>query len=72
MFGLSGRYGLWDLVDLRGRMEWRRYGGVFNAGRTSSVRFRGNTSTIGPYLYPLDYLERPFSNEPSCPGSLDA
>lgn len=60
LLGLDGRYALGP-VDIAGRAEWREYGRGFNEGRTSHARFRSPGSTIGDFLYPLDYLERPFS-----------
>jgi hypothetical protein len=59
-------------LEWSGRGEYRFYGGLFNAGFfDEDVRYRGSTdentsqrffgNTIGPFLYPLSNLERPFS-----------
>jgi hypothetical protein len=71
--GSAGRFE-WD-----GRMEYRFYGGLFNAGyyrddilyRNTASSYigylsqkeslRGFGNTIGPFLYPLQNMERPFS-----------
>jgi hypothetical protein len=61
LVGIDGELRVGDL-SIRGRAEWRHYGASFNAMRSSeSARYRTQSSTIGEFLYPLDYLERPFS-----------
>ncbi|HVK39019.1 MAG TPA: hypothetical protein VNA88_10835 [Candidatus Kapabacteria bacterium] len=61
VIGLAGAHELGDFA-FDGRAEWRRYGAGFNDGRINrDVKLRGNGSTIGEFLYPLDFYERPLS-----------
>jgi len=64
--GMTGR-GMEGPLEWSGRLEYRYYGGLFNAGfRNDDVYYRDSSrsqfeNTIGPYLYSLDLWERPFS-----------